>query len=153
LKGDTKIKTNLRRLLKYWSRSRCCGFWRWPRRERSADIRSDLGLASQRRPAPKSTQPAPARGRRAAGGVARLLQPLRGCASLAPCQQPVCLYARPTPVFQQSLSEFAKNSRIFAVFGPGANRAPQIFFPRKSASQNYPGICYANAAANERNLT
>src|SRR5436190_22048184 len=37
---------NLRRLLKYWSGSRCCGFWRWPRRERSADIRSDLGQAS-----------------------------------------------------------------------------------------------------------
>ena len=34
------------RLLKYWSGPRCCSFWRWPRRERSADIRSDLGQAS-----------------------------------------------------------------------------------------------------------
>src|ERR1700686_3168943 len=32
--------------------------------------------------------------------------------------------------------EFAKNSRIFAAFAPGANRAPQFFFPRKSGSQN-----------------
>jgi hypothetical protein len=30
------------------------------------------------------------------------------------------------------LREFAKNSRIFAAFAPGANRAPQFFFPRKS---------------------
>jgi len=51
-----------------------------------------------------------------------------------------------------SLREFAKNSRIFAAFAPGANRAPQFFFPRKSGSQNYTGIQYANATANERNL-
>ena len=38
------------------------------------------------------------------------------------------------------LREFAKNSRIFAVFAPGANRAPQFFFPRKSGSQNSTGI-------------
>ena len=50
------------------------------------------------------------------------------------------------------LREFAKNSRIFAAFAHGANRAPQFFFPRKSGSQNYTGIRYANAAANERNL-
>jgi len=30
--------------------------------------------------------------------------PLRGCASLAPCHPPFCLYARPMPVFQQSPS-------------------------------------------------
>src|SRR5947199_10510058 len=29
--------------------------------------------------------------------------PLSGCASLAPYHPPFCLYARPTPVFQQSL--------------------------------------------------
>ena len=51
-----------------------------------------------------------------------------------------------------SLREFAKNSRVFATFAPGANRAPQFFFPRKSGSPNYTGIRYANAAANERNL-
>jgi hypothetical protein len=50
------------------------------------------------------------------------------------------------------LREFAENSRIFAVFAPGANRAPQFFSPRKSAFRNLAGIRYANAAANERNL-
>ena len=38
------------------------------------------------------------------------------------------------------LREFARNSRIFAAFAPGANRAPQFFFPRKSGSQNSAGI-------------
>src|SRR6478735_6615464 len=38
------------------------------------------------------------------------------------------------------LREFAKNSRIFAAFAHGANRAPQFFFPRKSDSQNFTGI-------------
>jgi hypothetical protein len=38
------------------------------------------------------------------------------------------------------LREFAKNSRVFAAFAPGANRAPQFFFPRKSGSQNSTGI-------------
>ena len=38
------------------------------------------------------------------------------------------------------LREFARNSRIFAAFAPGANRAPQFFFPRKSGSQNSTGI-------------
>jgi len=49
------------------------------------------------------------------------------------------------------LREFAMDSRVFAAFAPVANRAPQFFFPRKSGSQNYTGIRYANAAANERN--
>jgi hypothetical protein len=39
-----------------------------------------------------------------------------------------------------SLREFAKNSRIFAAFAPGANRASQYFFLRKSGSQNSTGI-------------
>jgi len=51
-----------------------------------------------------------------------------------------------------SLREFVKNSRVFAAFPDGANRAPKIFFPRKSAFRNLAGIRYANAAANERNL-
>src|SRR5713101_1940365 len=38
------------------------------------------------------------------------------------------------------LREFAQNSRIFAAFAPGANRAPQFFFPGKSGSQNSAGI-------------
>jgi hypothetical protein len=50
------------------------------------------------------------------------------------------------------LREFAKNSRIFAAFAPGANRALQFFFPRKSVFRNFAGIRYANAAVNERNL-
>jgi hypothetical protein len=50
------------------------------------------------------------------------------------------------------LREFAKNSRIFAAFAPGTNRAPQFFFPRKSGFGNFAGIRYANAAVNERNL-
>jgi hypothetical protein len=41
-----RYKVEVKRLLKYWSGPRCCRFWRWPRRERSADIRSDLGQAS-----------------------------------------------------------------------------------------------------------
>jgi hypothetical protein len=44
---------SFRRLLKHWSGPRCCRFWRWPRRERSADIRSDLGQASNAGPAAK----------------------------------------------------------------------------------------------------
>ena len=51
-----------------------------------------------------------------------------------------------------SLREFAENSRIFAALAPGANRAPQFFFPRKSGSLNFAGIRYANAAIHERNL-
>jgi hypothetical protein len=50
------------------------------------------------------------------------------------------------------LREFVKNSRIFATFAPDANRAPEFFSPRKSASRKFTGIRYANAAANERNL-
>ena len=50
-----------------------------------------------------------------------------------------------------ALREFAKNSRIFAAFASGANRAPQFFFLGKSAFGNFAGIRYANAA-NERNL-
>jgi len=49
------------------------------------------------------------------------------------------------------LREFAENSRIFAAFAPGPNRAPQFFSPRKSAFRNFAGIRYANAP-NERNL-
>jgi hypothetical protein len=50
------------------------------------------------------------------------------------------------------LREFAENSRVFASFAPGANRAPQLFSPRKSAFRNFAGIRYANADANERDL-
>jgi hypothetical protein len=51
-----------------------------------------------------------------------------------------------------TLREFVRNSRSFGAFASGKNRAPNFFFPRKTGSQNYNGIRYANAAANERNL-
>src|SRR6184192_3432357 len=58
-----------RRLLKYRSGSRCCGFWRWPRRE--AQCRYPQRSRPSKQPGtlsgPKSTQPLRARGRRAAG--------------------------------------------------------------------------------------
>jgi len=38
------------------------------------------------------------------------------------------------------LREFPKNSRIFAAFECGANRAPQSFFPRRSVIHNCIGI-------------
>jgi hypothetical protein len=37
------------------------------------------------------------------------------------------------------LREFAKNSRVSTAFVPGANRATQFFFPRKSVVQNLSG--------------
>ena len=93
---------NARRLLKYWSAPRCCGFWRWPRRERSADIRSDLGQGSNagERQNPRNRSGATQKGswRRRVLVTARLT----GCASLASCHLPFYVYARRTPVFQQS---------------------------------------------------
>src|SRR5205823_9418328 len=71
--------------------------------KRRADIRSDLGQASNAGQRQNQRNP---EGREAEGQLAALLtcsSPLRGCASLAPCHPPFCLYARPTPVFQQSL--------------------------------------------------
>src|SRR5437868_4190953 len=56
-----------RRLLKYWSGSRCCGFWRWPRREAQRRYPQRSRPSEQRRPAPKSTQPWRERGKSAAG--------------------------------------------------------------------------------------
>src|SRR4029077_16150775 len=60
-------------------------FWRWPRRERSADIRSDLGQASNAGQRQRRRNPT---GARRKGRIAAWLvrcSPLRGCASLAPC--------------------------------------------------------------------
>src|SRR5437867_4714056 len=70
--------------------------------KRSADIRSDLGPASN---AGQRQNQRNRRRREAEGQLAASLgrcSPLWGCASLAPCHPPFCLYARPTPVFQQS---------------------------------------------------
>src|SRR6266571_422967 len=64
-------------------------FWRWPRRERSADIRSDLGQASNAGQRQKRSNPSGAsqKGRLAASLLR--CSPLRGCASLAPCHPPL----------------------------------------------------------------
>src|SRR4029077_5998220 len=73
--------------------------------KRSADIRSDLGQASNA----GQRQNQRNRGRREAEGqlAASLARysPLRGCASLASCHPPFCLYARATPIFQQAPSQ------------------------------------------------
>ena len=71
--------------------------------KRSA-VRSDLGQASNASQRQNQRNPG---GREAEGQLAASLvrsSPLRGCASLAPCHPPFCLYARPIPVFQQSLT-------------------------------------------------
>src|SRR6266478_4635605 len=64
-------------------------FRRWPRRERSADIRSDLGQASNAGQRQKRRNPTGARQKgRLAASLLRC-SPLRGCASLAPCHPPL----------------------------------------------------------------
>src|SRR5207253_3348169 len=70
--------------------------------KRSADIPSDLGQASNAGQRQNQRNPG---GREAEGQLAASLVRYpaaagRGCASLAPCHPPFCLYARPTPVFQ-----------------------------------------------------
>src|SRR6266481_2279625 len=73
-----------------------------PSRTGIADIRSDLGQASNAGQRQNQRNPG---GREAEGQLAASLarySPLRGCASLAPCHLPFCLYARPIPFFQKS---------------------------------------------------
>ena len=64
-------------------------FWRWPRHECSADIRSDLGQASNAGQRQKRRNPpgASQKGRLAASLVR--CSPLPGYASLAPCHPPL----------------------------------------------------------------
>src|SRR5207248_9739162 len=65
--------------------------------KRSADIPSDLGQASNAGQRQNQRNPG---GRDAERQLAKLLarySPVRGRASLAPCDPPSCLYARPTP--------------------------------------------------------
>ena len=95
------FQLNARRLLKYWSGPRCCGFWRWPRRERSADIRSDLGQASNAGQRQNPRNRVDARQKGSWRGRLLVTARLTGCASLVPYHLPFCLYARPTPVFEQ----------------------------------------------------
>ena len=72
--------------------------------KRSVDIQCDLGQASNegQRQNQRNRRRREAEGQLAAS-LARY-SPLRGCGSLAPCHPPVCLYARPIPIFQQALS-------------------------------------------------
>jgi hypothetical protein len=80
--------------------------------KRSADIRSDLGQASN---AGQRQNQRNLAGREAKGQLAASLarySPLRGCASLAPCHPPFCLYARPTPVFQQSPTLIPQSAQL-----------------------------------------
>jgi hypothetical protein len=75
----------LRRLLKYWSDPRRCRCWRWPRRERSVDISSNLGPASNAESFRDQSRRNPAGERlkeRLAASITRCT-PLWGCASLA----------------------------------------------------------------------
>jgi hypothetical protein len=95
--------TSLRRLLKYWSGPRCCRFRRWPRRERSADIRSDLGQASNAGQRQNRRNPPGARQKgRLAASLARY-SPVKGMRlSRSLPSASSAFYARPAPVFQQS---------------------------------------------------
>ena len=82
--------------------------------KRSADIRSDLGQASNAGQLQNQRNPG---GREAEGQLAASLvrySPLRGCASLASCHPPFCLYARPIPVFQQSPNSLLKKCLLSA---------------------------------------
>ena len=86
----------LRRLLKYWHGPRCGRIWRWPRRERSADIHAIPGQRQIRRHL---------RARVGKGGWP--LHPLVAAHSRDVPRSflaihPFVLYARATPVFQQS---------------------------------------------------
>ena len=90
--------------------------------KRGADIRSDLGQASNAGQRQNQRNPG---GREAEGHLAASLvrySPLRGCALLAPCHPPFCLYARPTPVFQQSPKAEA-GSKGWSVRAPRLARA------------------------------
>jgi len=76
--------------------------------KRSADIQCDLGQVSN---AGQRQNQRNRRRREAEGQLAASLgrySPQRGCASLAPCHPPFCLYARPIPIFQQALRTFTQ---------------------------------------------
>src|SRR4029453_18956612 len=64
-------------------------FWRCPRRERSTDIRSDLGQASNAGQRQKRRNPTGARQKSRLAASLLRCSPLRGCASLAPCHPPL----------------------------------------------------------------
>src|SRR6266513_1672907 len=94
--------------------------------KRSADIRSDLGQASN---AGQRKNQRNRGGREAEGQLAASLarsSPLRGCASLAPCHPPFCLYARPIPFFQKSPKLPLQLVSMLARLGSRLNRPAQI---------------------------
>jgi hypothetical protein len=64
-------------------------FSRWPRRERSADIRSDLGQASNAGQRQKRRNHPGARRKESLAASLVRCSPLRGCVSLAPCHTPL----------------------------------------------------------------
>ena len=91
-----------RRLLKYWSGSRCCAFGAGQGAS-AVPISLPSRPSEQRRPAPKATQPVGREAEGATGGVARSLQPhCRDAPRSLLAIRPFCLYARPAPVFQQA---------------------------------------------------
>src|SRR5881396_347710 len=94
--------------------------------KRSADIRSDLGQASNAGQRQNQRNPG---GREAEGQLAASLarySPLRGCASLAPCHSPFCLYARPIPFFQKSPKLRRRLVSMLARLESRLNRPAQI---------------------------
>jgi hypothetical protein len=103
--------------------------------KRSADIRSDLGQASnegqrqnQRNPGGREAEGQLAPKAFGAGCVAHSLQPPAGMRLIRPCHPPFCLYARPTPVFQQSPK---RPARLFVLTDPSAMRIqPCVFSPK-----------------------
>jgi two-component system heavy metal sensor histidine kinase CusS len=106
-----------RRLLRYWNEPRCCRFWCWPRRERGADIPSDLGQASnagqhqKRRNPPGASQ----KGRLAAS-LARC-SPVKGMRLTRSLPSaPSDFYARLTPVSQQSPNPRSIASQLILLF-------------------------------------
>ncbi len=115
--------------MKSWSGSRCCRFWRWPRREAQRRYPLRSRPSEQRRPAPKSTQPSTARGRRAAGGVARSLQPTAGM------RLPRSLPFRPSASTRDPLQDF---NSLLGRGQMGASSLDPSFEALGSAARGHP---------------
>src|SRR6266487_1378187 len=99
-----------------------------PSRTGIADIRSDHGQASNAGQRQNQRNPG---GREAEGQLAASLARYpaiagRGCASLAPCHPPFCLYARPIPFFQKSPKLPLQLIWMLARLGPRLNRPAQV---------------------------
>jgi hypothetical protein len=103
----------VRRLLKYWSGPCCWRYWRWPRRERSVDIRVISAQRGRRGDPARANIGATLRTRGRRGGWPRhlLVAAHFGDAASLLAIHPFCLYARVTPVFQQTLERFLETNR------------------------------------------